>query len=287
MNELDLPYTLGRSKGPAGLKLARLQLVPKTMLTWRDQAKGWMEIKEGGRLVEVDVATTSSSFLEDSTPDANGLAYSYGFNFSLKRVRVETLQFIARHIRQGWVVIFQTVAGDCRLVGSLEFPLLMRAAAQMGGGVNSTTFSLTGLSPIQAPFVDAMGETALHSFSTYDSMTNLSSSNTAVYVEFETRRGDTFYRRLAFSKAGADESLEGSSFKMQIKKYFTDEVLLELTHQNYLLIEGNLIQIEIPASKMKDLPLGEYRFDLEQTKGTLVKTRMEGTFIVTPDITHD
>ncbi|MDR6195920.1 hypothetical protein [Siphonobacter sp. SORGH_AS_0500] len=286
MNELDLPLTLGYSKGPAGLKLARLQIVPRSQLSWRDQAKGLMELKEGGRLIEVDVTTNSSSFSEDSTPDANGLAYAYDFNFSLKKVRGETLYFIHRHLRQGWVVIFQTVAGDCRLVGSLEFPLLMRAAAQMGGGVNVTTFRLTGLSPNLAPFVDSMGETALYSFSKKGIMTNLSSSATAAYVEFESRRGDTFYRRLAFTKKGLDESLEDSSFKMQIRKY-SGAVLLELTKDNYLLIEGNLIQIEIPADIMKDLPVGEYQFDLQQTKGAQVKTRLEGTFIITPDITHD
>jgi hypothetical protein len=75
---------------------------------------------------------------------------------------------------------------------------------------------------------------------------------------------------------------------MQIRASYTSaSALISLTQASGLTLGGaaGTIDINITSNQTTALAAGTYVYDLEMTYGATVKTILEGTFVVTPQVT--
>ena len=101
----------------------------------------------------------------------------------------------------------------------------------------------------------------------------------------------------ATSGGAAVNFSQNSTFKMQARDKFGGDVVLELTtngtngsgsHFEHSLASGasNTFKVTVPAalSTAMNAP-GKYVYDIENTSGTVVKRVIEGSLILTPEVT--
>jgi hypothetical protein len=108
----------------------------------------------------------------------------------------------------------------------------------------------------------------------------------AAIYPLTAKRNDTFLKVLTFLDSDSNPvDLSSATLKMQIRKSFDTAVLLEFTEGAGLTVSGagnNIVTI----SKLITIPIpGTYQYDLQADFGSMVRTYMEGSFTVTPDIT--
>jgi hypothetical protein len=85
--------------------------------------------------------------------------------------------------------------------------------------------------------------------------------------------------------------LTGYSAKMQVRQnYYSEDALLDLSSpDNGITIEGSegIINIYISDGDTSSLPAGNFLYDLElDSNGGTVSRLIEGSFIVTPEVTR-
>jgi hypothetical protein len=114
----------------------------------------------------------------------------------------------------------------------------------------------------------------------------------AISANFVARRGDTFKWWIQFKKNGVEENLSANTYQMQVRS--PTALIMEfstasdpLTHD--ILIQelgGGVLVLEVSAAHMQNYELGVYDYDLQETNPDgIVRTRLQGTFSITKDIT--
>lgn len=104
------------------------------------------------------------------------------------------------------------------------------------------------------------------------------------------RRGDTWdgINSITIRVNGTPINLTNASIKMEFRQDLDSPVVLTLSTTDSSIIIQNAVAgiIRIPPKKI-EIPFGKYLYDLQVTylNGT-VKTYMEGSWEITPDITE-
>ena len=107
-------------------------------------------------------------------------------------------------------------------------------------------------------------------------------------VKFTVTKGDSFHRQITWSDDSGPINLTGYTARMQIRASYTSaSALISLTQASGLTLGGaaGTIDINITSNQTTALAAGTYVYDLEMTYGATVKTILEGTFVVTPQVT--
>jgi hypothetical protein len=109
-------------------------------------------------------------------------------------------------------------------------------------------------------------------------------------VNFVCPQGSTFRRTLTYTLDSVPIDLSGYSSRLQVRQaYYSTEPLLSLVSGSGITVGGSAgtIDIYISNSDTSDLPPGSHVYDLEIISPSLDVDRLiEGTFIVTPEVTR-
>lgn len=109
-------------------------------------------------------------------------------------------------------------------------------------------------------------------------------------VNFICPQGSTFRRTLTYTLDDIPIDLSGYSSRLQVRQaYYSTEPLLSLASGSGITIDGleGTIDIYISNSDTSDLPPGSHVYDLEIISPSSDVSRLiEGTFIVTPEVTR-
>jgi hypothetical protein len=134
------------------LGVARLRLVPVDWVVWVYQPNvtseplppGCLALVPGRQPIEVAVRPEFCTFAEDQEPDASGLAWRAAIQVTLPKERIQLLEWFTEAANVRWLALVLDVAGQARLVGSLEHPLEMgRVGASVGRTGSGRVFTLS------------------------------------------------------------------------------------------------------------------------------------------------
>lgn len=119
--------------------------------------------------------------------------------------------------------------------------------------------------------------------------------------DWTINQGETSEINISVTDSGGSDVnfAQNTTFRMQAKKKFGGEEVLKLTtngtadtHFQHTLSAGdsysasNDVKVVIPATLTAAIPApGTYVYDIEQVTGTTVKRLIEGSLIVTPEVT--
>ena len=118
-------------------------------------------------------------------------------------------------------------------------------------------------------------------------------------LNITARRGDTFRLSVTFkTSSGGDIAVGSYTYKLEVRTSAFDDkadgALLSVSGtQDSAITDGfdtsgsPALVINIPASKMKEIPGGRYVYDLQATSttGSLIQTWLKGNFVVNDDVT--
>jgi hypothetical protein len=101
------------------------------------------------------------------------------------------------------------------------------------------------------------------------------------------KRNDTLSKQLTFvDDASAPVDLSGATLTMQVRKKADDTVLLSLTEADGIAVSGAGNNIVTLYKLVTIAAPGTYQYDLQAVfAGGMVRTYLEGSFTVEPDIT--
>ncbi len=110
-------------------------------------------------------------------------------------------------------------------------------------------------------------------------------------VNFLCPQGSTFSKQITYTIDNIPVDLGGYSARMQVRQnYYSEDALLDLSSPNSgITIEGSngIINIYISDGDTSSLPAGNFLYDLElDSNGGTVSRLIEGSFIVTPEVTR-
>ncbi|MBO9640195.1 MAG: hypothetical protein J7576_18645 [Siphonobacter aquaeclarae] len=158
----DLPTPASFSVNDyAGRRLSRIRLIPAPLVEMID---GRPILKPGAQTLFVELAasdTAPATYQEDGPLDTNGQLYTWTLSFTQPRYTVETRQFLRRFARVKWIALVESVGGSSWLVGTKDFPLMLRSSSAVGGNKNNSTLTLTGQGPRPAVSIATIEDTAL------------------------------------------------------------------------------------------------------------------------------
>ena len=98
-------------------------------------------------------------------------------------------------------------------------------------------------------------------------------------------QGASFDKKLVWSIDGTPVDLTTYTAAMQVRKtHPTEEYTFEFG--TITMNDQGEILIEATADETADIPAREYVYDLELTEGETVTRLVEGTFLVTPEVTR-
>lgn len=102
--------------------------------------------------------------------------------------------------------------------------------------------------------------------------------------DLEVYRGDTFAVTFHFLNGATPEDLTGTTFAAQIRTYADGDVIATPTVTIGTPASQGTVTLALSATDTTTLKPGVW--DLQQTSGATVKTRIMGTVKVTPDVTR-
>jgi hypothetical protein len=110
-------------------------------------------------------------------------------------------------------------------------------------------------------------------------------------VNFLCPQGSTFSKQITYKIEDEPVNLTGYSARMQVREnYYSPDALLDLSSpSNGLTIEelDGIINILVSSVDTSALPPGNFLYDLElESEGGEVSRIIEGSFIVTPEVTR-
>jgi len=105
--------------------------------------------------------------------------------------------------------------------------------------------------------------------------------DTAARLDITCRKGDTFALVVDFGEA---ISATADNYTMKVAETDTSGTFeFESTASNFQP-SGNQLAITIGASETATWNPGTYVYDLEEDDGTVVQTRLYGTFVINEDV---
>ena len=152
----------------AGRRLSRLRLIPAPLVEMID---GRPIIQTAAQTLFVELTaidTTPATYQEDGPQDTSGQLYNWSISFTQPRYTAETRQFLRRFARVKWIALVESVGGSCWLVGTKDFPLMLRSSSAVGGDKNSSTLTLTGQGPRPAVPIASIEDAALAGLGLFD-----------------------------------------------------------------------------------------------------------------------
>jgi hypothetical protein len=109
-------------------------------------------------------------------------------------------------------------------------------------------------------------------------------------VNFVCPQGSTFRRTLTYTLDTLPVDLTGYSSRLQVRQaHYSTDTLVSLVSGSGITISGSagIIDIYISNADTSNLPPGSHVYDLEIISPSLDVDRLiEGTFIVTPEVTR-
>lgn len=176
MESMESPWLLYDLPSPAsfsvndyaGRRLSRIRMIPAPLVEMID---GRPILKPGAQTLFVQLATadtTPATYQEESPPDSAGQLYTWTISFTQPRYTAETRDFLRRFARVKWIALVESVGGSCWLVGTKDFPLMLRSSSAVGGNKNNSTLTLSGQGPRPAVSIDTIEDTALSGSGPFD-----------------------------------------------------------------------------------------------------------------------
>jgi len=105
-------------------------------------------------------------------------------------------------------------------------------------------------------------------------------------AEYDTGvyRGDTFSQAFTFTTGGVPIDLVGSEPRVQIRTK-AGELLDDFALGDGLTVGTNTLYWTIDSARSEGYALGKYKYDVEVLIGTMKRTYLAGSFVVSKDIT--
>lgn len=110
-------------------------------------------------------------------------------------------------------------------------------------------------------------------------------------VNFLCPQGSTFSKQITYKIENIPVDLTGYSARLQVREnHYSSETLLDISSpDNGMSLGGSAgtIDILVSASDTSNIPAGNFLYDLElESSGGEVSRIIEGSFIVTPEVTR-
>jgi hypothetical protein len=109
-------------------------------------------------------------------------------------------------------------------------------------------------------------------------------------VNFLCPQGSTFSKTITYSIDNVPVDLSGYSARLQVRPtHYSEEIITDLSSSNGITMgaSAGTIDLFIAAQETEQFPAGNFVYDLElESSGGIVSRIIEGTFIVTPEVTR-
>lgn len=145
--------------------VARLRLVPVDWVVWLYRPEsaseplppGCLALVPGRLPIEVAVRPDFCTFAEEQEPDGAGLSWRSAIQVTLPKERLQLLEWFTEAANVRWLALLLDVAGQARLVGSLEHPLEMgRVGASVSRTGSGRVFTLGAQGPQPSYFLQGV-----------------------------------------------------------------------------------------------------------------------------------
>ena len=100
-------------------------------------------------------------------------------------------------------------------------------------------------------------------------------------------QGATFDQTFTLSVSGSPVNLTGYTAAMKVRATSADDAVLSLTNGSGITLGGALgtVAVVITATQTTGIPAGRYLYDLELTSAGVVTRFIQGSFLVSAQIT--
>ena len=101
-------------------------------------------------------------------------------------------------------------------------------------------------------------------------------------------QGSNFQLQFRWKVDGVIVNLTSSTAKMQLRRSYSTPVVFELNNFNgRILLGGALgtVSLELSPEETAEIPAGNFLYDLEITKGAVVRKLIKGSVVVIPEVT--
>lgn len=103
-------------------------------------------------------------------------------------------------------------------------------------------------------------------------------------LNYKYKRGDTVAEPITIKEGGEVADLSDRTYAAQLRKAADAEVFVQMTVDETDKAEGTIV-LRLEHEETIELS-GRYVWDLEQTRGNVVRTLLGGDFLFDPDVTR-